>query len=108
MSPKIRRPKYSLQKALFWLFWPGVFLFLLAYSGHQIFTGERRIGVWLSLSEQIQTLNHQNSALQEQIARMEGKVLRLGEGVDEDYLDELVRRNTSMGYSNEKIVFLGD
>ncbi|MDD9912758.1 MAG: septum formation initiator family protein [Alphaproteobacteria bacterium] len=86
---------------------PFVLVFFASYTIYQLFSGERGLFTWLDLREQVNGLKQQNRALEEQKTLLEDKTRRLSPAtLDEDFLDEQVRRNLPYLKPGDQVIFL--
>lgn len=91
---------------------PALLAMLLAYTADQLLTGERGIVTWRIMQTQLAQLNADNAGLRADIARLEHDIARLkptpdAKGrlhVDDDFLDELARRDLSLLKPGEAVV----
>lgn len=91
---------------------------LLAYTADQLLTGERGIVTWRLMHAQIRQLQNDKSRLADEVNRLEREVSRLkyykrqaGDKVgtmDEDYVDERIRRSLPVVKAGEKVIFVSE
>lgn len=89
---------------------PLAVVLLLGYTADQLLTGERGIVTWRLMQTQVQALRDKNAAMQADVVRLENQVDRLKpneEGrLDEDYVEELIRKDLPMVKDGEEVVFV--
>jgi cell division protein FtsB len=77
------------------------------YTVYQLFSGERGGFSWLKLQRQVQLFQQDKHALEHQKDILEEKVERLSPTtLDEDYLDEQIRRTLPHLRPNDYIIFV--
>lgn len=103
MQNLFREFKYSLKR-----FAPIILLALfLVYIYYHTISGERGLTTWLTLSDKIEQLERENTALEKKVEALETEVNRLSpQNPDIDYLDELARRNLGVLHPDEKIIIV--
>ena len=102
----------KLQQRIKPLIIPSLLALLLLYTADQLLTGERGIVTWRIMQNQIAQLHADNTALQNDINRLEHDIARLkptpdAKGrlhVDDDFLDELARRDLSLVQPGEAVI----
>lgn len=81
--------------------------FVVLYTTHQAFSGDRGFFAWYKLQQQVSQLKEQNASLSAQLTLMEAKVARLNlKNPDVDYLDEQIRRTLPVAKQSEKVIYL--
>lgn len=85
---------------------------LLLYTADQLLYGERGIVTWRVMKGQVVDLRKENETLKREIAELEARTLRMkpkeGKQVqDNDFLDELVRRDLGYVRVGEQVILLG-
>ena len=89
---------------------PMAVLVLLIYTADQLLTGERGIVTWRLMHQQVDILQAENARLRQDIQMVSTQVARLkpdtGNRLDEDYVDESIRRNLPMGKVGEEVIYL--
>lgn len=91
---------------------------LLAYTADQLLTGERGIVTWRLMHAQIRQLQEDKARLADDVNRLEREVARLkyykrspndkvGK-LDEDYVDERIRRNLPLIKVGERVIFVSE
>lgn len=97
----------ELKKKFNKLLFPFVVLLVLAYTYYQMLTGDRGLMVWYELNGQVESIESQNLALDEQVDLTDDKINRLkGDTLDPDYVDEQIRKNLPRMHANETVIFL--
>ena len=80
---------------------------VLVYIFYHMTSGERGLATWLTLSDEIETLQQENALLQAEVDAQRKIVDRLSlQKPDKDYLDELVRKNLALARPEEKIIIV--
>src|SRR5690606_25109100 len=86
---------------------PALTFLVLAYTYHQMLTGERGILIWHGLTKQVQMLETENQALRDTVLKMEDRVTRLRVAtLDGDYVDELARRKLPVMRDDEVLLLI--
>ena len=114
------RVNFKIQK---WLL-PVAVALLLLYTADQLLTGERGIVTWRVMKTQVENLRVENEGMQSDITRLEKRIAHLkptlkegevrvkGEAatnsgkLDQDFVDELVRRDLGYLKPGEQIILV--
>lgn len=86
-------------------------ILLLLYISDQLLRGERGVVTWRLMQEQVDDLRQVNARMKADMALLNDHVNRLKPNaygrLDEDYVDELIRRNLPMTKTGEQVILLG-
>lgn len=91
---------------------PSLLTLLMLYTADQMFTSERSIVTWRIMQTQIAQLKAENDGLRGDVARLERDIARLKPTkdtkgrlhVDDDFLDELARKDLSLTKPGEQVI----
>ncbi len=84
---------------------PALYLGFACYLGYHTVEGDRGLVAWLSLTEQIETLEHEIAAESAERRKLERRVSHLRrESLDVDLLEERARVILNLGHPNDRII----
>jgi cell division protein FtsB len=90
---------------------PALSALLLLYTIEQLLNGERGVVTWKHLTQQVQQLTLENNQLHADVAELESNTARLRpdahKHLDEDYVDELIRRHLPLVKPGERVMLEG-
>ncbi len=112
--PRILRVPIPSVREVNWRSWgirlalPAFVVCVVAYAANQLFTGDRGLVTWRVMRAQVAQLRSANAQLAADVATLQSTIARLkpnAQGrLDEDYLDELIRRTLPLTKPAELIV----
>ncbi len=102
-----KRQRKSLRRRFLRLLLPFLLLTFVTYTVHQFLNGERGVFTWVDLRKQVVMFHQENTVLKARKDILEKRVNRLHpDRLDEDFLDEEIRRRVPYLKPNELVIYL--
>lgn len=94
----------QIRRRLIQLIIPMLAMLLLVYTAYQLLNGEKGIYTWKLVSQQVASLKSDIVGLQAEVGLLQHQVARLKPPMDNDFMDETVRRSLPVGAVGEIVI----